>query len=47
MTARANLAEAGHAAILARVDLARAAGRLGPDWLRSNVLDVSQVETNP
>jgi len=47
LTARANLAEAGHAAVLARVDLARAAGRLSPDWLRRNVLDLPKVETTP
>lgn len=34
---RANLADARHAAILARVDLARAAGLLNPDWLRENL----------
>jgi outer membrane protein len=37
LTARASLAEAKHAAILARVDLARAAGRLTPKWLRENI----------
>ena len=47
LTARASLAEAGHAAVLARVDLARAAGRLSPDWLRRHVLDLPKVETTP
>ena len=37
LTARANLADAKHASILARVDLARAAGRLTPEWLRENI----------
>jgi len=37
LAARASLAEAHHAAALARVDLARAAGRLDPDWLRQNL----------
>lgn len=37
LAARASLADARHAAILARVDLARAAGRLTPDWLRQNL----------
>lgn len=37
LAARASLADAKHAAILARVDLARAAGRLTPDWLRTNL----------
>ncbi|MEA2563073.1 MAG: outer membrane protein [Acidobacteriota bacterium] len=37
LTARANLAEARHAATLAQVDLARAAGRLTPEWLRENI----------
>jgi outer membrane protein len=37
LTARASLAEARHAATLARVDLARAAGRLTPAWLRENI----------
>jgi outer membrane protein TolC len=39
--ARASLAEAEQAVILARVDLARAAGQLTPEWLREN------VETKP
>ncbi len=34
LASRASLAEARHAAALARVDLARAAGRLTPEWLR-------------
>jgi outer membrane protein len=34
---RASLAEARHAAALARVDLARAAGLLTPEWLRQNL----------
>jgi outer membrane protein len=37
LAARASLADANHAAILARIDLARAAGRLTPEWLRENV----------
>jgi outer membrane protein len=37
LAARASLADAEHAAVLARVDLARAAGRLTPAWLRENV----------
>lgn len=37
LAARASLADARHAAVLARVDLARAAGRLTPDWLRQNL----------
>ena len=37
LAARASLADARHAAILARVDLARAAGRLTPNWLRENL----------
>lgn len=37
LAARASLAEARHAAILARVDLARAAGRLTPAWLRETL----------
>ncbi|HYN20768.1 MAG TPA: TolC family protein [Thermoanaerobaculia bacterium] len=37
LTARASLADARHAAILARVDLARAAGMLTPEWLRANL----------
>jgi len=37
LAARASLAEARHAAILARVDLARAAGRLTPEWLRESL----------
>ena len=37
LVARASLADARHAAILARVDLARAAGRLTPNWLRENL----------
>ena len=37
LAARANLADVRHAAILARVDLARAAGRLTPEWLRQNL----------
>jgi outer membrane protein len=37
LAARASLADAKHAAILARVDLARAAGRLTPNWLRENI----------
>lgn len=37
LAARAALAEAGLAAALARVDLARAAGRLTPEWLRLNL----------
>lgn len=37
LAARASLADARHAAILARVDLARAAGRLTPEWLRNNL----------
>lgn len=37
LAARAGLADARHAAILARVDLARAAGRLTPEWLRENL----------
>ncbi|MFL6200803.1 MAG: TolC family protein [Thermoanaerobaculia bacterium] len=37
LAARASLADARHAAILARVDLARAAGRLTPEWLRQNL----------
>ena len=37
LAARASLADARHAAILARVDLARAAGRLTPAWLRETL----------
>jgi outer membrane protein len=37
LTSRANLAEAKHAATLARIDLARAAGRLTTEWLRENI----------
>lgn len=37
LAARASLADARHAAVLARVDLARAAGRLTPEWLRENI----------
>jgi outer membrane protein TolC len=37
LAARASLADARHAAILARVDLARAAGHLTPEWLRQNL----------
>lgn len=37
LAARASLADARHAAILARIDLARAAGRLTPAWLRENL----------
>lgn len=37
LAARASLAGARHTAILARVDLARAAGRLTPDWLRETL----------
>jgi outer membrane protein len=37
LAVRASLAEARHTAALARVDLARAAGRLDPDWLRQNL----------
>lgn len=44
LTARASLADARHAAILARVDLARAAGLLTPDWLRENL---TSQETAP
>ena len=43
--ARASLAEAGQAVILARVDLARAAGQLTPAWLRENLRE--DVETKP
>jgi outer membrane protein len=41
LAAQANLAEAEHAAALARVDLARATGQLTPAWLREN------LETEP
>jgi outer membrane protein len=41
LAARAGLAEVRNAAALARMDLARAAGRLGPEWLRQN------LETTP
>ncbi|HEV2846071.1 MAG TPA: TolC family protein, partial [Thermoanaerobaculia bacterium] len=41
LAAQANLAEAEHTAVLARVDLARATGRLTPSWLREN------LETQP
>ena len=41
LAAQANLAEAEHAAVLARVDLARATGQLTPGWLREN------LETQP
>ena len=37
LAARASLADARHSAILARVDLARAAGRLTPAWLRETL----------
>jgi outer membrane protein TolC len=37
LAVRASLADTRHAAILARVDLARAAGRLTPEWLRQNL----------
>ena len=37
LAARASLADARHSAILARVDLARAAGRLTPVWMRENL----------
>ncbi|HEX3130065.1 MAG TPA: TolC family protein [Thermoanaerobaculia bacterium] len=42
---RASLAEARHAAALARVDLARAAGLLTPEWLRQNLI-VANPETS-
>jgi outer membrane protein len=38
---RASLAEARHAAALARVDLARAAGLLTPEWLGRNLISVN------
>ncbi|MES1241513.1 MAG: TolC family protein [Acidobacteriota bacterium] len=38
---RASLAEARHAAALARVDLARAAGLLTPEWLRQNLMQAT------
>jgi outer membrane protein len=37
LAARASLADARYAAILARVDQARAAGRLTPAWMRENL----------
>jgi outer membrane protein len=43
LASRAHLAEAEHAAILARVDLARAAGRLTPAWLRENLREVERA----
>lgn len=45
LAARASLAEVRNAAVLARIDLARAAGRLSPDWLRSHV--ANEGETTP
>lgn len=49
LAARANLADAEHAAVLSRVDLARAAGRLTPAWLRENLRQNLQenVEREP
>ncbi|HYG65112.1 MAG TPA: TolC family protein [Thermoanaerobaculia bacterium] len=44
LAARASLATAENAAALARMDLARATGRLGPEWLRQNL---RQTETTP
>jgi outer membrane protein len=41
LAARASLAEAEQSVVLARVDLARAAGQLTPEWLRQN------LETKP
>ncbi|HEX7182919.1 MAG TPA: TolC family protein [Thermoanaerobaculia bacterium] len=45
LAARASLAEVRNAAVLARIDLARAAGRLSPDWLRGHV--ANEGETTP
>lgn len=45
LAARASLAEVRNAAVLARIDLARAAGHLGPDWLRGHV--THEGETAP
>jgi outer membrane protein len=44
LAARANLADAEHAAVLARVDLARAAGRLTPAWIRENLRETVERE---
>ncbi|HYO14812.1 MAG TPA: TolC family protein [Thermoanaerobaculia bacterium] len=44
LAARANLADAEHAAVLARVDLARAAGRLTPAWIRENLRETMERE---
>jgi outer membrane protein len=45
LAARASLAEAEQAVVLARVDLARAAGQLTPAWLRENLR--GELETKP
>jgi outer membrane protein TolC len=39
LSARANLTRAGHGAVLARVQLARALGRLTPEWLRRSLTE--------
>jgi len=47
LNARANLAEAEQAVVLTRVDLARAAGRLTPEWLRASLRNLPTPPENP
>ena len=48
LAARASLVTVENAAALARIDLARATGRLGPAWLRQNLRqNLRQTESTP